>query len=401
MLYLKKIYNNKNVIIQYTFYFYMILQLLSVTSVFFGQSALEIYLKICRYICYSIFAINIILERKKITKEEIILTILSIIVTYFSNNRSIIITLLIIMSIKNADIEKIYKTVYKPLLIMFFTIILSSLLRIIPDWTYMRGDVVRHSMGFIYPTDCASVFLMITLLALYNNKLNIPWYHYVWIEIVNILLYVCTDSRLSFILINFALLLSLIMKIKNVKRYINSSQARKKMRIIAYIIPTFFLMLTNILILLPTNSVIFEKADTLLSRRIINSKNAYEKYGISPFGQEIEWKGWGGYGYIKTEKNYEYNYVDNSYARIIVEYGIVFTIIVIIGYIKLLKYCVKKKNINLYIIISIILLWSFVEPCIINISRNIFVISFSLLLNEKSRNSRCLHEKINKKELRI
>ncbi len=400
MLYLKRIYNKKNEIIRYTFCFYMILQLLSITSIFFGQNQLEIYLKICRYICYSIFALNIIAERKNISKEEIILVLLSIIISYISKNKSLIITLLIIMAIKKIDLEKIFKTVYKSLIIIFFTIIILSILQLIPDWTYMRGNIVRHSMGFIYPTDCASVFLMLTLLYLYNNKLNITWYHFAWIEIVNIFLFKCTDSRLSFLLINFALIVAVTMKIKKFKTYLTKNQTRKKLRIIAYIMPIFFLVLTNYLIFLPTKSVIFERADTLLSRRIINSKNAYEKYGIHPFGKKIEWKGWGGYGYIKTEKNYEYNYVDNSYARILLEYGIIFTIILVYGYIKLLLYC-SDKNIVLYIIIGIILIWSFVEPCIVNISRNIFVISFSLLFNNNYLNSRCLHEKINKKELRI
>ena len=400
MLYLKKIYNKKNEIICYTFCFYMILQLLSITSIFFGQNNLEIFLKIGRYICYSIFAINIIAERKKISKEELILMLLSIIISYFSKNKSVIITLLIIMAIKNVDIEKIFRSVYKTLLIIFFTIIILSILKIIPDWTYMRGNIVRHSMGFIYPTDCASIFLMITLLFLYNNKFNITWYHFILIEVINILLFKCTDSRLSFLLINFALIIAVIMKIKRIKTYLNKEQMRKKLRIIAYIMPIFFLVLTNFLIFLPTKSVAFEKVDTILSRRIINSKNAYEKYGIHPFGKKIEWKGWGGYGYIKTEKNYEYNYVDNSYARILLEYGIIFTIVLVYGYIKLLLYC-SDKNLVLYIIIGIILIWSFVEPCIINISRNIFVISFSLLFNKNNRNSRCLHEKINKKELRI
>ena len=173
------------------------------------------------------------------------------------------------------------------LAISFSIIVVASLLKIIPDWVYMRGSIARHSLGFLYPTDCSSIFLMITLLLLYNNSSDIPFYQIGVLEIINILLFIYTNGRLSFILINLVLLIMLMLKIKVFSKYLFKKELIKKMKIVGYIIPVFFLILTNILIfLIPTNNSIVNKLDLVLSHRISYAEKAYQKYGLHLFGKK-------------------------------------------------------------------------------------------------------------------
>ena len=95
--------------------------------------------------------------------------------------------------------------------------------------------------------------------------------------------------------------------------------------------------------------------------------------------------GWGGYGYINKEKmkDFKYNYVDSSYARIVFDYGIIFTYIILLGYTIILFYYLKQENYCECFILLIVLLWCFIEPIIIDIGRNIFVILLIPLLEFK------------------
>lgn len=397
-----KIIKYKDVIIYIIFSIYIFLQLLSITSAFYGNDLVELVLKVCRYLCYAVFMLKIIIDRKDVSILECCLVFISILILAFSHNRSILITLLILMSLKSLDLDRVFRLSYRIISVTFSLIIIASILKIIPDWLYMRGDVIRHSLGFFYPTDCSSIFLLISLLLLYNNKFDTPWYQIIIFEIINILLFVYTNGRLSFLLINLILVIILLLKLNIIKKVLNKKKTFAFFKGAAFVIPIFFILITNVLIiLLPSNNDTVKKIDSVLSKRITYAEQAYKKNGIGLFGKEIEWYGLAGYGYIETDDNYNYNFVDNSYARILLDYGLIFTIIIIIGYTRLLLYCCDKKNMVLYIIITIILIWSFVEPYIVNISRNIFVISFILLLRENIKASRWLHEKINQKKLHI
>lgn len=77
---------------------------------------------------------------------------------------------------------------------------------------------------------------------------------------------------------------------------------------------------------------------------------------------------------------FEYNYVDSSYARIVLDYGIIFSVIILIGYTILLVRQYKSKNYWLLFSIIFILIWSFVEQYLVSISKNIFILAFIPLL---------------------
>ena len=89
-----------------------------------------------------------------------------------------------------------------------------------------------------------------------------------------------------------------------------------------------------------------------------------------------------GYGHINKE-NFVYNYVDNSYARVLFDYGVIGTIIVIAIYTSVLAKSYKDKNYWLIFAIFGILVLASMEVCLINIDRNIFLIMFIPALQGK------------------
>ena len=137
-----------------------------------------------------------------------------------------------------------------------------------------------------------------------------------------------------------------------------------------------------LVIMYANNNVIANKANKLISDRIKLTYQAYRNYDVNLFGNNIKWQGWGGYGYIEQEESedFTYNFVDNSYARLVLDYGIVLSCIVICAYREVLIRNYNNKNYWLVFTIIFILIWAFIEQHIINIGRNVFVLSFIPLL---------------------
>jgi hypothetical protein len=98
----------------------------------------------------------------------------------------------------------------------------------------------------------------------------------------------------------------------------------------------------------------------------------------------IDWYAWGGYGYNNTLSNtvkYEYNFVDSSYPRILLDYGVILSMVILCGYSFLLIYFIKQKDLIMFFVFMIILVWSLIEPSIASLPRNIFIFTCSILLD--------------------
>ncbi len=86
--------------------------------------------------------------------------------------------------------------------------------------------------------------------------------------------------------------------------------------------------------------------------------------------------------YVDSEnvQDFEYNYIDISYARIFFDYGIIFTIFVLLSYSALLVKSFNEKDYWLVFALFFVLIWSIIEPYMITIGKNNFVLAFIPLL---------------------
>ena len=139
-----------------------------------------------------------------------------------------------------------------------------------------------------------------------------------------------------------------------------------------------------------------DKVDKLLSGRLELTAKAYEEYGVPIFGKDIKWHGWGGYGYVNLEEmdEFEYNFVDSSYAKIIFDYGIIYMILVIFAYQYMLRKNFNEKNYWAVASLLFVLIWSFIEPYIINLGRNPLILLLIPTLEIKTINFKNTKEDI-------
>ena len=360
----------------------------------------NIILKLIRYICYLSFVFKIVLdfkEDKKITFAMIIFTIITFIVFIFTRNKSVVFFYLGLMAFKKLEIDKLLKIAYNVTFIIFFGIVILSLLGIIQDWTFPRGTLVRHSLGFIYATDCIGIFLAIILMYFYMKKSKANLLEIIAFEFINVVLYKFTDGRLSFILITILLSALVLSKIKIIKNILKSKFIINIMKIMCYSAPVVLLIIFNSLTYAYSkNYNNIDKVDKLLSGRLEFTAKAYEEYGVPIFGKDIKWHGWGGYGYVNLEEmdEFEYNFVDSSYAKIIFDYGIIYMILVIFAYQYMLRKNFNEKNYWAVASLLFVLIWSFIEPYIINLGRNPLILLLIPTLEIKTINFKNTKEDI-------
>ncbi len=83
------------------------------------------------------------------------------------------------------------------------------------------------------------------------------------------------------------------------------------------------------------------KVNGFLNNRLKLGHMGIEEYGITLWGQKIKWVGAGS---MRKNPGLIYNYVDCSYLKYLLHYGIVFEILLLIGIVLLGKFVAEQKN---------------------------------------------------------
>ena len=197
------------------------------------------------------------------------------------------------------------------------------------------------------------------------------------LEGINIIQYKETDARAGTFLM---VLMPIIFWLIKADRKAISGRIYGKILVLIFPICT----LTSILLSkIYTGTGILLKINSLISNRFALANKALNEYGISLFGKKIEWIGNGGYGHTFTTFEGTYNYVDCSYVRILLDYGILFLLIVIIGFTMASVKALRENDKYLLITLSFIAIYSIIEPRLIEIGFNSFVLVLVVLVNNR------------------
>lgn len=226
--------------------------------------------------------------------------------------------------------------------------------------TDARGE--RNSFGIIYPTDFAAhvFYLVIAASCLMEDKIK------VWktIPIISLAFFVYTkcDARTSFLCM--ILLVGVLLFIKYFKDKMENNSP------IYYMTNSLMILLAGIYIVL-THAFNIEdermlKINDILSYRLYYSDIAIQKYEYKLFGQNIEQKGWGN-GF---DIDYEYFFLDDSYIRVALMYGVVLFVVMLIIFYLCGIYAINCRRVIVLFGISIIAVHCFMEHHILDIAYN-------------------------------
>lgn len=344
-----------------------ILQLLSYISL--GMVIVKIYL-FDDYNAKQLFGITVVL----------LLTALSWRHSQSNTQSNMILYMMVfIFGAKDVHFDKVIEWFYKIELIMILIVIIYSLLGIITNLAYFTpGRPTRYALGMVYPTDMASHILFIILAKCYLSFPKLRWYHYGIFLFLAVLVKIVADARLSSYTIIILVIVMIIAQL-----------AQKGNKLCEYVASLFWMVipiLTYIAIVTVSNfdmgNGIMRKVNNLLSGRLLLSSQALNKYGVSLFGNPVMEHGSGGIkGMHKFFNTANYFYIDSSYIRLLIIYGVIMLILVV-GIMMVIT--IRSTFHHSYIIPAIMVIVAIsclVEQHLLDLSFNPFLLSLLAINN--------------------
>ncbi len=291
--------------------------------------------------------------------------IISLIVFYVTRSKSLVYFVVFVLAAKNVDFNKILKSTLRTLCVVFVFVLGSCFFGIIKDLTVARGALVRHSYGWNSP-NCLilNVFEMCTIY-LYLKRKNLKITHVLLTSVALLVTYYFTNSRIGFLA--GILLIMMFFLIKHTK----ISKLYEIFKPLIILIPSLMIVGMFALTFIYDKYELYE-LDKVLTGRLFFSRNAIEEYGIKPFGSNITFIG------QQLEEEYTegrtYNYVDNSYLKTVLHYGVFFTIYLLIFLWLLNRHAYKKKDYYLLTILLITELYCFFDSWLLGVEFNPFLL---------------------------
>ena len=244
---------------------------------------------------------------------------------------------------------------------------------------YMFGaERTAYAFGFKYTTDAVAhlFFLILAVYYLFGERLK--YYVYIAVILLQIPVYFLTYARCGCICIT---LLSIV--------YLFFSLGKKSARregilekCLVYSVPFMALLSFAAVFLYMRSPESFLKADILLSGRLKYAAAGLSKYGLSVFGRDIDFTGWG--GAPREAAMDSYDFIDNSYLFCGIKFGMVWLLILISSYVA----ACRKYSSDIYFQVSVffIALSSVFEHHLPDIGYAVFFLSvFALKGKQESK----------------
>lgn len=289
------------------------------------------------------------------------------------NPLSICMYILFIAAANNIDFKKVCLAAFVTSMIIISFVTCCSQFGLITDLIYYY-HTERHSFGFIYPTDYAAHWVFAFLAYFYFRQGLFKWYDYPVLTISAFFLLIYCEAKTSFFIIIFTLLLSLFFHTKWIFGFFEKT---KKLFIASPVIMALFSILSTLIAGSYLTSKGFDAENSII-HRLTTGMKMISRYGFHLKGQYVIEQGLGG----STAPVTDYTFIDNSYLKIALHYGLVMFALILLYLTFLIIRSMQKKDYAMVAATVIILLDCVLEHHLIDFSYNIFFIAAFAQLSE-------------------
>lgn len=275
--------------------------------------------------------------------------------------------LLLIFCARNVRFSLIAKVAIVNLAILLIGIIGSSLIGLIPN-VYLSTGHVGYCLGFKYPLYPASILFSFTCLALFLNRKRNYLAVYAVLLLLNFLMYLFVGARLSFILSASTILLCFLCSRSSLKTLFQK---------VSPILVWSFIALAGASLIIASSQDLTEMlkpVNHMLGNRLNLSYEGLQRYDLLPFGQKITMHGNGSISFNPDALNVPYFYIDNLYVQIALRFGVVFLVVYLAAYTMAAKRALKRKDIVLVIIFTILAIHQTIDDQTLRLQSNLFVL---------------------------
>ena len=339
----------------------------------FVQVYLNIVIKIIPLLIYIKLLVFDTDNKRRFIKTMLPAFIIGIFVSIAAkagNNEQLMYIFLLVVGAYNINFRKVALSSVIVGGITVVSVTVMSIFGLVPDLIY---ESVRHSFGFVYPTDYAAHWFFILLAYFWYRKGKLRWFeNTVFIVIAAFLMYFCRaklDSLCIVVLVIAGILYNnkYGMKIYGKLRYI-----------ITYSVSGAAIISIFITLIYTENNPILNSisADTIISRMRVGNMMLL-RYGTTLFGQYVSDAGFGG----TLTMPEEYTFIDVSYVRILIKSGIFILLLLLITFTVFLRKRIQKNDYVTGIVFLLIAMNCMIAHHMLEISYDIFL--FIILANLK------------------
>lgn len=357
-------YNKSTLIFVVSYYIYLIASIWAQTE--FKTTYDETVINLFQWIAILLVVVKIV-EDRTICKKNLPIwvgfLILCIIIAITSTNyRFVIPVAAYILAGSNIRSEVLIKTALCAVVSMILLTVISSLLGIIPFEYISSGERVRYSLGFLYTTYLSNYFFHALLMWLFVKKRCPNIVESAFFLIINYVIYRLTDTRAVFY---ETIVLIVVCWIAS---FMRKDLDKSKIRF-GFITSYSLCAILAIFLQVNYNSGIawMNALNLLLSYRLSLGHSAYTRYGISLLGQSVDWAT---YNRVGTTA---YFYVDSSYLNIAINYGLIWLLVLIVGFTFLMKRYVEDKKIYCCMALLFLAIHSITDPQLYSLVCNPFL----------------------------
>lgn len=317
----------------------------------------------------------------KLTLKEIFIYGLTLMVAVISTTKSkeyeMLCSIIFIVGAKNVSFDSIAKSYRIVASTLMVITIFLSIVGFLKENLFYRGEVLRHTFGYLYPTDFVAMTFYILLvdcfLCLKYKKNLMP--RIIIYVIVAILTLILCDSRLGSLFIALLIPVSLIIKYSKKWKTIPAVIFFEKYSLI--ICAMISVILVSLYIKYPSSNVIYA-LDSFLSFRLALTVWAVKMFGYPLLGRDI-------YSEFFSTKNTLWFFIDNSYYVMFIQYGMLISFIILTLFTFNNKKQLEKNNDIIPVMFSLIALNSMV-------GQQLFLLEYNIFLLTLRADTRCINE---------
>ncbi len=326
-------------------------------------------------------AVSLVWEKNPITKRILpflALFIVGVVQELLIDEPMCVDLALLFLAADRVDFRKIAKYTLWIEGICCAIIVLSSLVGIIPNYYITRSDgVVRYYLGFTYCTFLSHLFFNMVLIVLYIRRENVRYRELGLLAIIDVGIFIATNSKNSFVLVLLILLVAYCIKRASIKRTQRPGRVVQQCARISVIV--FPLLSLCIALLYNPQSAAWRTANNFLSNRIAQTHASTERYGFEPFGQDIDFVGNGlvaggdGVATAEAHPDGDSNFIDNSYMNVLVNNGLVVALIFWVALICTAQRGIREDDSWLSLALLAIAVHSLFDPQLLQLVYNTFL----------------------------
>lgn len=293
----------------------------------------------------------------------------------------------LIVGAKNIHFDRILKVFFGVSLVILAAAMICSQAGIIENLVYpsVRGGV-RQCFGTIYPTDFAAHVFYMAMAALCMNNRRIHIADIVIVGALGVFVYKACSAFTGTMTLGLAAIGMIVVMI--VQRRLEQKEKLEGtaaplgwwnglLRFLT-LAPVFFAALfIGMVHLYRPESAFWAKLDQILSLRLSVSAEGTANYAYRLFGQHVEEFGNG----RSIETREHYFFLDDSYLRMALIYGIVILIVVLLMMIIIANRAIRYQRCMLYLAMLLIALHCFMEQHMLEMAFNPFILGMFADMN--------------------